>query len=144
MTGVAPPRSETIPADRYLRAREHSQARPWSGLEAQERAEEVLDLLAEAVDAEMQVAIEAAEAEHAYRLARAQALATVGGRNADEREANVYLHLEEQAGPDSMNVRQARDYFAALHRSQREKVKWLQTEARLAQSLMVDARESGR
>ena len=139
--GVAPPRNETIPADKWKRG---SRSRPWSGLEAHQAAEQILDRLADAVDAERETAIEAAETEHRYRLLRAKALVVAGGANADEREANVYLALDDLAGPDEMNPRQARDFAAAMHRSQRETVQWLQTEARVAQSLMVDAREAGR
>lgn len=140
--GVAPPRLETIPSERYRAMKDGSQARPWSALEAQERLEAVLDGLADALDLERELALEAADAEAAYRKAKALALVTVDGRNAQERDARAYLLMEESAGPDRLNPRQERDQAQALHRSQREKVQQLQTEARVGHTLLVDARES--
>lgn len=141
--GVAPPRSETIPADRYRAMKDGSGARPWTALEAQEREEEILAVWADALDAERDLAIEAAEAEHAYRKAKALAYVSVVGKNAEERESKVYLLLEAEA-EEGMHPRQARDYWQAMLRSQREKVQWLAQEARYAHSLVVDAREAGR
>lgn len=138
MDGAAPPRSETFPAPPS-----GARSRPWSGVEPAERLEQILDALADAVDAERELGVEAAEAEHTYRLAKSLALVSVGGANAQEREARAYLAMSEGAG-EAMSPRQARDYWAALYRSGREKVAWLQTEARVAQTLKVDAREVGR
>lgn len=143
--GVAPPRSETIPAERYRAMKDGSGARPWTAMEAMEREEEILATWADALDAERELAVEAAEAEHAYRKAKALAYACVVGRNAQEREAKVYLLMEAEADEDGrMHPRQARDYWQALYRSQREKCQWLAQEARYAHSLVVDAREAGR
>lgn len=144
--GTAPPKSQTIPAARYRRhaPRSGSEHRPWSGAEAAERAEEVLDRLADAVAEELTTAIDAAKAEADYRLAKARALMVVGGSNADEREANVAIYLVEHTPDGELDPRQRRDVTAAVNRSWRERVKALQTEARIAQSLMVDSREAMR
>lgn len=145
--GVAPPRSETIPAERYRRGRlnpvDGTTSRPWTALEAMDREEEILAVWADAIDAERELAVNAAEAEHAYRKAKALAQTVVEGRNADEREAKVYLAMDGDAG-DAMHPRQARDYWQALYGSQREKCRWLAQEAKYAHSLVVDAREAGR
>jgi hypothetical protein len=146
--GPAPPRSETIPADRYRGQQDTpdgSQSRPWTALEAMDREEAILAVWADAVDAEREVAIEAAQAEHAYRKAKALAYAAVVGKNAQEREAKAYLLMNAEADDDeAMHPRQARDYWQAILRSHRERIQWLAQEARYAHSLVVDAREAGR
>lgn len=143
--GAAPPKSETIPAERYRAMKDGSGARPWTALEAAEREEEILATWADALDAEREIAIEAAEAEHAYRKAKALAYAAVVGKNAQEREAKAYLLMEAEADEaTAMHPREARDYWQAIYRSQREKVQWLAQEARYAHSLYVDGRDAGR
>jgi hypothetical protein len=146
--GVAPPRSETIPAEKFRGHREApdgSGSRPWTALEAMEREEEILAAWADAIDAEREVAIEAAQAEHAYRKAKALAYAAVVGKNAQEREAKAYLLMNAEADDDeAMHPREARDYWQAILRSHRERIQWLAQEARYAHSLVVDAREAGR
>jgi hypothetical protein len=137
VNGVAPPKSETVPASRW---RQGDQSRPWSALEVEERLEAVLDALANALDLERELAVEAADAEAAYRLAKALCFVQAEGRNAQEREERAYLLMEEQS--DGLNPRQARDQAQALYRSQRGKVAQLQTEARVSHTLLVDARDS--
>lgn len=143
--GTAPPKSDTIPAAKYRAMKDGTRARPWTALEAAEREEEILATWADALDAEREIAIEAAESEHSFRRSQALAFAAVVGKNAQEREAKAYLLMEAEAGDDdSMHPRQARDYWQALYRSQREKVQWLAQEARYAHSLYVDGRDAGR
>lgn len=146
--GVAPPRSDTIPAAKFrgqVPGPDGSRSRPWTGLEAMEREEAILEMWADAVDAERELAIEAANSEHSYRMAKALAYAAIVGKNAQEREAKAYLLMEAEADDDqAMHPRQARDYWQALYRSQREKCAWLAQEAKYAHTLVVDARDAGR
>ncbi len=146
MLDSAPPRDQTMSAAQWRAMnRQGSESRPWTALEAAEREEEILATWADALDAEREVAIQAAEAEHQYRKAKALAFAAVVGKNAQERESKAYLLMEAEADETtSMHPREARDYWQALYRSQREKVQWLAQEARYAHSLFVDAREASR
>lgn len=139
MNGVAPPRNETVPASRW---RQGDQSRPWTALEAAAREEDILATWADALDALREIAVEAAQAEHAYRKASSLAYAAVVGKNAQERQAKAYLLMQAEADDaDGMHPREARDYWAALETAQKEKCRWLAQEARFAHSLVVSARD---
>lgn len=136
--GMAPPKAETIPADRFR----GDQSRPWTALEAHAREEEILAMWADALDALREIAVEAAQAEHAYRKASALAYAQVVGRNAQERDAKAYLLMQAEADDtEAMHPREGRDYWAALETAQKEKCRWLAQEAKYAHSLVVAARD---
>ena len=122
-----------------------SELRPWSDLEAEEQADQVLDALASAVFELDTYAGRAAETEHAYRLdaARAYAALPEGRSNKEARDHAVYEVLEAQADADERPHRRfARDLAAEALKNQRVRISQLQTEAGIAQSKMVGARKA--
>lgn len=118
------------------------QSRPWSIAEVEEKVPEIVDRLEEAVTDLKNMGIAAAQAEWAYRKAKAVAFVKVTGRNAEEREAKALLH-QHQPGQTVADLGLARNLAENAYGNQRQIITVLKTEAELMRTLMVSARGEG-
>lgn len=113
--------------------------RPWSGQEAEEAAEQILEALHDAVGELPTYAQRAATAEHRYRVEQAKAFLSASGSNKEAREAAAYLAMNP-LDTGKVHPRLARDLAASQYRDQNVVIRTLQAELELCRTMIVSAR----
>lgn len=116
--------------------------RPWSITEVEQQIPEMIERIEDAIGELRQTGQHKAETEWAYRKAKARALVTVKGPNADHREAAAILH-QVSPGVTVGDLGFARDLAEVAYTTQRSVIRALQTEAELMRTMMVTARGEG-
>lgn len=117
-------------------------SRPWSAHEIEERIPELIDQIDEAVTGLRELGIAAAETRWAYKRSRAIAYLN----NYADAEGKKFTAGEREALADeeTAHVGLAADLAENAYRDQRSRISGLQTEAELARTLMVSARDAAK
>jgi hypothetical protein len=102
----------------------------------------MIDRLEEAIGELRLIGQRKAETEWTYRKAKARALVTVKGPNAEHREAAAILH-QVSPGVTVADLGYERDLAEVGYNTQRSVIRALQTEAELMRTMIVSARGEG-
>lgn len=116
-------------------------SRPWSPVEVEEKIPQVVDALHEFIGELERLGERAAEAKHHAKKAAARAwVAGPEGRNGEERAAHVSMTVDPEFGASVLDLEFAADLADREYRSTTTRIRVLEKEADLLQTMHVSHR----